>query len=107
MEACVAHSRGIERRVGHIAAERRVVPEPVLIEQLEARHVEQRVEWRPEIAIITRVFLHRSVEHVVCHSPSHFVLVGVAQVFGGVERVHEHVERVVKSSVLPGCWANE
>ena len=107
MEACVAYSRGIERWVGHIAAERRVVPEPVLIEQLEARYVEQRVEGRPEIAIITRMFLHRGVEHVVRHSPAHFVLVGVAQVFGGMERVYEHVKRVIKPSVLAGRWANE
>lgn len=107
MEAFIVHSRGIERRVGHIAAERRVIPEPVLIEQLQARHVEQRVEGRPEIAVVTRVLLHRAVEHVVRHSPAHFVFVGIAQVFCGVERVHEHVERVIEPGVLPARWANE
>ena len=107
MEGCVVHSRGIERRVGHIAAEWRVIPEPVLIEELEARHVEQRVEGRPEIAVVTRVLLDCAVEHVVRHAPGHFVFLGIAQVLRGVERVDEHVERVIKPGVLPACWANE
>ncbi len=107
VQACVAHSRGIERRVGHIAAERRVVPEPVLIEQLEARHVEQRVKGCPEIAVVTRVLLHRDVEHVVRHSPSHLVFVRIAQIFCGVIRVHEHVVRVLKSSVFAVRWADK
>jgi hypothetical protein len=107
VEGFIVHSRGIERRVGHIAAERRVIPELVLIEELEARHVEQRVEGRPEIAVIARVLLHRAVEHVMRHPPAHFVFVGIAQVLRGVERVHEHVERVIKPCVLPARWANE
>ena len=84
-----------------------MIPEPVLIEELEARHVEQRVEGRPEIAIVTRVLLDRAVEHVVRHPPAHFVFVGIAQVLRGVERVDEHVERVIKPGVLPARWANK
>jgi hypothetical protein len=42
-----------------------------LIEQLKARHVEQGVEGCPEIAVVARVLLQDSVEHVVRHRPDH------------------------------------
>lgn len=84
-----------------------MVPEPVLIEQLKARHVEQGVKGCPEIAVVARVLLQRRVEHVVRHSPAHPVIVRIAQVFRGLIRVHEDVVGMVETGVFAASGANE
>jgi hypothetical protein len=60
----------IKCRIGNVLAEWRVVPKFVLVEQLKARYVQQRIEGGPQIAIVARVFLQSGVEHMVCHSPA-------------------------------------
>ena len=84
-----------------------MVPELVLIEQLEARHVEQGVEGCPEIAVVARVLLQRGVEHVVRHSSAHPVVVRIAQVFRGLIRVYEDVVGMAETGVFTASWANE
>ena len=107
VEVCVSDCRGIERPIGHVTAEGRVVPELGLIEQLKARHVEQGVEGRPEVAVVARVLLQRGVEHVVRHSPAHPVIVRIAQIFRGLIRVHEDVVGTVETGVFTAGGANE
>lgn len=86
-----------ERRVGDVAAERRVVPEFALIEQLKAWYVQQCVKGGPQIAVVARVVQRRAVEHVVRHSSAHLVILGVAQIFLGLIRVDKHIVRMVKA----------
>ena len=107
VEARVSDCRARERPIGHVTTEGRMVPEPVLIEQLKARHVEQGVEGCPEIAVVARVLLQRRVEHVMRHSPAHPVIVRIAQVFRGLIRVHEDVVRMVETGVFSASGANE
>lgn len=56
-----------ERGVEHVLPERRVVPDEVLVELLQARYVQERVEGRPEVPVVARVRVHGGVEHVVRH----------------------------------------
>lgn len=107
VKARVSICRRTERPIGHITAERRVIPELVLVEQLKARHVEQGVERRPKIAVVARVLLHRAVEHVVRHSPAHLVILHVAQIFRGLIGVYEDVVRVIEACVFTASGTNE
>jgi len=84
-----------------------MVPKPVLIKQLEAWHIEQRVEGGPEIAIVARVLLQRGVEHVVRHSSTHLVYLGIAQILGSLIRIYEHVVRMIEASIFATPRANE
>lgn len=105
--ACVSDCRGIERPIGNVASEGRMVPELALIEQLKARYVEQGVEGCPEIAVVARVLLQRGVEHVVCHSPAHLVVVRIAQILRGLICVYEDVIGMVETSVFTATGANK
>src|SRR5260221_2586858 len=68
--ARVSDCRGIERPIGNVTSEGRMVPKLVLIEQLKARHVEQGVERCPEIAVVARGRLKRGAKHLGRHSPA-------------------------------------
>lgn len=84
-----------------------MVPEFVLVEQLKARYVQQRIEGGPEIAIVARVFLQRGVEHVVCHSPAYLVIFEVAQIFRGLIRVNKNIVRMIEARIFAGRGTNE
>lgn len=103
----VSSSRTIKCRIGNISAEWGVVPKFVLVKQLQARYVQQRVEGRPEIAIVARVFLQRGVEHMVCHSPAHLVIFEVAQIFRGLIRVNKNIVRMIEARIFAGRGTNE
>ncbi len=84
-----------------------MVPKFALVEQLEARYVQQRVEGSPEIAIVARMLLQRGVEHVMRHSPTLPVIFEVAQIFRGLIRVDKHIVRMIEASIFAGRGANE
>ena len=97
----------VKCRIGNILAEWGVVPEFVLVEQLKARYVQERVEGGPEIAIVARMFLQRGVEHMVCHSPAHLVIFEVAQIFRGLVRVNKHIVRMIEARIFAGRGTDE
>lgn len=84
-----------------------MVPKFVLVEQLKARYVQERVEGCPEIAIVARVLLQRSVEHMVRHSPAYLVIFEVAQIFRGLIRVDKYIVRMIEARIFAGCRTNE
>lgn len=56
-----------ERTVRHVFPKRRMIPEEVLVELLQARYVEEGIEGRPEVSVVTRVGVQCGVKHVVGH----------------------------------------
>lgn len=103
----ISGSRTIKRRIGNISAEWRVVPKFVLVEQLKARYVQQRIERGPEIAIVARVFLQCGIEHMVCHSPAYLVIFEVTQIFRGFIRVNKYIVRMTEAGIFAGRGTNE
>lgn len=97
----------IQCRIRDISTEGRVVPKHVLVEQLKARYIQQRIEGGPEIAVVARVFLHRGVEHMVCHAPTHLVIFEVTQVLHGLIRVDKHIVRMIEARIFAGRGTDE
>lgn len=53
--------------IWYVLTKRRMVPEIVLVELLEARDIEESIERCPKVSVVTVIFSHCSVEHVVSH----------------------------------------
>lgn len=53
--------------VRHVLRERRMIPEAIFTKLLEPGDVQESVEGRPEVPLVTVIIFHDRVEHMMRH----------------------------------------